>query len=727
MPLIVRGNILQSRGRVDWLPDGNVTQPALTFVSDTDTGFYRVSNDDIAISTGGISRLRLNSDGAIVTGNLDTTGHASITGNLDTTGHVSVTGNLDTTGHVSVTGNLDTTGHVSVTGNLDVTGFITGQGLAADLSISNVQICDSSWTPIDDTHVGLSDGYILVNGVGLAPGSAVQIGGVNAPAVSYVSGTQLRVQTPAKSTGTYNVTVVRGDTKTATLTSAISYSQDVVFTTASTLGPVYQYLPLTETIVATSDSNVMYSNITALPTQVTLDANSGLLEANIGNSGGNVETLFSFDLKAEDEELQDAIQTFLLQYYPFAAGKIVPSDSELNAYFGWSCSISSDGTRAIVGAYPDDETGGADSGAAYIFVQDGSSWIQESKLVPSDSEASANFGISCSISGDGTRAIVGAYLDDETGGADSGAAYVFTRSGTSWAQESKLVPSDSQASAQFGHSCSISSDGTRAIVGAYGDNETGGSASGAAYVFTRSDTSWVQEIKLVPSDSEAGASFGYSCSISDDGTRAIVGAYLDDATGGGDSGSAYVFTRSGTSWAQEIKLVPSDSEASANFGISCSISGDGTRAIVGAYLDDETGGANSGAAYVFTRSGTSWAQESKLVPSDSEAGAFFGRSCSISSDGMRAIVAAYLDDATGEVNSGAAYVFTRSGTSWAQEIKLVPSDSQASAYFGSSCSISSDGSRAIVGAYADNETGGAYSGAAYIFQRTYTGWVETAP
>ena len=313
MPLIVRGNILQSRGRVDWLPDGNVTQPALTFVSDNDTGFYRVSNDDIAISTGGVSRLRLNSDGAIVTGNLATMGHASITGNLATTGHA------------------------SITGNLDVTGFITGQGLAADLAISNVQICDSSWTPVDDTHVGLTEGYILVNGVGLAPGSAVQIGGVNAPAVSYVSDTQLRVQTPAKSTGTYNVTVVRGDTKTATLTSAISYSQDVVFTTASTLGAVYQYLPFTETITATSDSNVMFSNITALPVQTTLDANSGLLEANIGSSGGNVETLFSFDLKAEDEELQDAIQTFLLQYYPFAAGKIVPSDSEASALFGYSC------------------------------------------------------------------------------------------------------------------------------------------------------------------------------------------------------------------------------------------------------------------------------------------------------------------------------------------------------------------------------------------------------
>ena len=166
---------------------------------------------------------------------------------------------------------------------------------------------------------------------------------------------------------------------------------------------------------------------------------------------------------------------------------------------------------------------------------------------------------------------------------------------------------------------------------------------------------------------------------------------------------------------------------SAQFGWSCSISGDGTRAIVGAYLDDATGGANSGAAYVFTRSGTSWAEESKLVPSDSEVSAQFGWSCSISGDGTRAIVGARYDDATGVTDSGAAYVFTRSGTSWAEEIKLVPSDSEASGQFGWSCSISDDGTRAIVGARYDNATGGADSGAAYLFQRAYNGWVETAP
>jgi hypothetical protein len=695
------------------------------------------------LTSGTIDPARIAGDYSVAT--LTITGNANIGGTttIQPSGHIIPAANLvydlgsstnvwrdiylsGSTIHLGNATISETAGNVVIS-KLNISGSLTADGLQADLSISNVQICDSSWTPVDDTHVGLSDGYILVNGAGYAPGMLVQIGGTNAAATSYVSSTQLRVQTPAKSTGTYDVTVVRGDTKTATLTSAVSYSQDVVFTTASTLGPMYQYLPFTETITATSDSNVLYSNITALPVQMTLDANSGLLEANIGSSGGNVDTLFSFDLKAEDDELQDAIQTFLLQYYPFAAGKIVPSDSEASAQFGWSCSISSDGTRAIVGAYLDDATGGANSGAAYVFTRSGTSWVEESKLVASDSEAGARFGQSCSISGDGTRAIVGAVWDDATGGADSGAAYVFTRSGTSWVQESKLVASDSEAGARFGESCSISSDGTRAIVGAYKVTATGGSNSGAAYVFTRSGTSWVEESKLVPSDSEASAQFGSSCSISSDGTRAIVGARLDDATGGSNSGAAYVFTRSGTSWVEESKLVPSDSEASAQFGFSCSISSDGTRAIVGAVYDDATGGGDSGAAYVFTRSGTSWAEESKLVPSDSEAAARFGISCSISSDGTRAIVGANGDDATGGADSGAAYVFTRSGTTWAEEIKLVPSDSEAGAQFGQSCSISSDGTRAIVGAYLDDATGGADSGAAYLFQRTYTGWVETAP
>ena len=688
MPLIVRGNILQSRGRVDWLPDGNVTQPALTFVSDTDTGFYRVSDDDIAISTGGVSRLRLNSDGA------------------------------------SLAGNLTTTGNVTITGNLDVTGFVTGQGLAADLSISNVQVADSEWNVVDDTHVGLTEGYILVNGAGFAPGSMVQVGGTNAAATSYVSSTQLRAQTPAKSSGTYDITVIRGDTKTATIASAVSYSDAVTWVTTSPLDAVYQYLPFATTLQATSDSNVVYANTTALPTSVTLNSSTGVLDGNILT--GNADTLYSFDVKAEDEELQDAVRTFLMQYYPFAAGKISASDTEASAYFGYSCAVSADGTRVVVGAYSDDATGGADSGACYVFSRSGGSWVQETKLIPSDSEASAYFGWSCAIDSAGSRVVVGAYSDDATGGADSGACYVFSRSGTSWSEETKLIASDSEANAQFGWSCAIDSTGTRLVMGARHDDATGGADSGAAYVFSRSGTTWSEESKLVASDSEASAWLGYSCAISGDGTRVVVGARHDAAAGGANSGAAYVFSRSGTSWSEESKLVPSDSEASARFGQSCAIDSTGSRVVVGAYLDDAAGGADSGAAYVFSRSDTTWSEESKLIASDSEAGAQFARSCAIDSAGSRVVVGASHDDATGGADSGACYVFSRSGTSWSEDTKLVPSDSENGAQFGFSCAIDSTGSLVVAGAPYD-DAGATNAGAAYLFQRTYVGWKETWP
>ena len=663
MPLIVRGNILQSRGRVDWLPDGNVTQPALTFVSDTDTGFYRVSNDDIAISTGGVSRLRLNPDGAVVTG------------------------------------------------NLDVTGFITGQGLAADLAISNVQICDSSWTLVDDTHVGLSEGYILVNGIGLAPGSAVQVGGVNAPAVSYVSDTQLRVQTPAKSTGTYNVTVVRGDTKTATLTSAISYSQDVAFTTASTLGPVYQYLSFTETITATSDSNVLYSNITNLPVQTTLDANSGLLEANIGISGGNVETLFSFDLKAEDEELQDAIQTFLLQYYPFAAGKVQMPVPELDAYFGGSVALSDDGSRAIVGANLEDE-GTTNGGACYVYKASGGTWTLEQQILPSP--VSGYFGNSVSMDSDGTRVAIGAPYD-ATGGSGAGAVFIYKREGTVWSLEQKLLADDTGTNQILGNSISISDDGAYVVAGANGD----ASNTGAAYVFARTGTTWAQQQKILPSDSEAGAQFGFSCGISGDATRLVVGAYYDDATGGAGSGAAYVFTRSGTSWAQESKLVAAASQAGEGAGNSVAIDRNGTRIVVGAYWRTVSSLTLAGAAFVWKRTGTTWAEEATFVSSSPEATDYFGYACGIDANGERVIIGS-----PGMSVAGVASIFVRNpGTTvWTEETKLFG----VGQWFGGSCSISGDGTRALVGdKYED--AGATDAGAAYFFQRTYAGWVETAP
>ena len=184
---------------------------------------------------------------------------------------------------------------------------------------------------------------------------------------------------------------------------------------------------------------------------------------------------------------------------------------------------------------------------------------------------------------------MGAQENDDNG-TNSGSAYVFKRAGASWAQETKLLPSDGATIDVFGISVSISGD--YAVVGAHRDRDNG-SFSGSAYVFKRTDVTWTQEAKLLPSDGAADDQFGISVSIS--GDYAVVGAQENDDNGS-NSGSAYLFKRSGTSWAQETKLLASDGAAADEFGRSVSISGD--YAVVGAWRDNDNG-TDAGSAYLY--------------------------------------------------------------------------------------------------------------------------------
>jgi regulation of enolase protein 1 (concanavalin A-like superfamily) len=388
--------------------------------------------------------------------------------------------------------------------------------------------------------------------------------------------------------------------------------------------------------------------------------------------------------------------------------KIQASDKQAGDKFGYSVSISGDGNTAIAGAYNED-TGATDAGSAYIFTRSGTTWTQQAKIQASDKQAYDQFGWSVSISSNGNTAIVGAYTED-TGGSSAGAAYIFTRSGTTWTQQAKIQASDKATSDLFGYSVSISGDGNTAIAGALFE-EYGGSA----YIFTRSGTTWTQQAKIQASDRQASDFFGSSVSMSSNGNTAIVGAMFED-TGGSSAGAAYIFTRSGTTWTQQVKIQASDKQASDNFGVSVAISDDGNTAIVGAYTED-TGGTNAGAAYIFTRSGTTWTQQAKIQASDKQASDFFGHSVAISSNGNTALVGAY-NDHTGSDRTGSAYIFTRSGTTWTQQARIQASDKQASDNFGWSVAISDDGNTTIAGAY-NEDTGGTDTGAAYIFEKSY--------
>ena len=264
--------------------------------------------------------------------------------------------------------------------------------------------------------------------------------------------------------------------------------------------------------------------------------------------------------------------------------KLLASDGAAWDEFG--CSVSVSGDTAVVGAIYDDDNG-YNSGSAYVFVRSGSTWSEQAKLTASDGAADDYFGRSVSVSGD--TAVVGALGDDDNGSA-SGSAYVYVRSGTSWTEQAKLTASDGAADDRFGLSVSVSGD--TAVVGAFWDDDNG-SDSGSAYVFVRSSGVWTQRQKLTASDAAAGDSFGCSVSVSAD--TAVVGAFYDDDNGG-DSGSAYVFVRSGSTWTERAKLTGSDGAADDRFGGSVSVSGD--TAVVGAYGDDDNG-TTSGSAYVF--------------------------------------------------------------------------------------------------------------------------------
>lgn len=318
---------------------------------------------------------------------------------------------------------------------------------------------------------------------------------------------------------------------------------------------------------------------------------------------------------------------------------LVAADPAPVDYVGWAVDISGD--TIVLGSYGNN-AGGVDSGAAYVFTRTGTSWTQQAKLVAADAAPGDGFGYSVGISGD--TIVVGAPLED-AGGGDAGAAYVFTRSGTIWTQQTKVVASDAAVLDNFGAAVAIDLDSI--VVGSPGDGDGVEENRGSAYVFTRAGATWTEQAKPVASDGAAGDLFGNSVAI--DGDAVAIGAPLDDGTAD-DSGSGYVFVRSAGSWSQQAKLVAGDPEAGDRFGFSIGI--DATRTVVGADREG-VAGSQAGAAYVFDRVGGTWSQTTKLLASDSAVGDQFGYSVDIAG---RMVVGAHLDDDRGN-NAGAAYAF----------------------------------------------------------------------
>ncbi len=367
--------------------------------------------------------------------------------------------------------------------------------------------------------------------------------------------------------------------------------------------------------------------------------------------------------------------------------KLTAGDAETGDNFGWSVDI--DGEYAIVGAYHDDDNG-RNSGAVYFYEWDGTAWGNEQKMTAHDGASYDEFGYSVAIHGE--LAIVGAHRDDDNG-SSSGSAYIYLRNSTGWAYGQKI--SAGSADDRFGISVDI--DGDYAVIGAAYDDDNASNA-GAAYVYTWNPTTfqWEQQAKISAVDGDIDDLFATSVSLS--GPSLLIGAHFDDPLAS-NSGSAYLFRRSGSVWTQEQKLQPAIGAADDYFGASVALSGD--LAVIGAYQRDH-GASNTGAAYVFRYSGGSWTEETMLTASDAAAGDNFAYSIAAIDDAI-CVGARYTDN-----NDGSAYIFHHESLVWREVAKLKADDGSVGSGFEFGWNVALNRSQAIVGARLNGNQGAAY-------------------
>jgi hypothetical protein len=328
-----------------------------------------------------------------------------------------------------------------------------------------------------------------------------------------------------------------------------------------------------------------------------------------------------------------------------SGSKLVGAEVIGPAEQGWSVALSADGKTAIVGGIVDKRL----TGAVWVFTRSRDVWTQQgAKLVGTGAVGQAGQGCSIAISADGQTAIIGGAYDNRS----VGAAWVFARSGDVWTQQgSKLLGIDALGAARQGSSVALSANGDTAIVGGVGDN----SGTGAAWAFARRGGVWIQQgAKMVGTGAVGSARQGSSVALSADGETAVVGGVGDNSY----TGAAWAFTSSGGVWTQQgAKLVGTGAVGSASQGHSVALSADGSTAMVGGPHDN----SHNGAAWAYTRSVGSWAQQgAKMVGTGAVGKARQGSSVALSADGNTAIEGGISDD----MLTGAAWIHTRNGDIW---------------------------------------------------------------
>jgi len=373
--------------------------------------------------------------------------------------------------------------------------------------------------------------------------------------------------------------------------------------------------------------------------------------------------------------------------------KITACDAAASDYFGHSTDVYEE--WAVVGATRDDFYGN-DSGSAHVYKLGVNGWELSQKLIPSIGEATDYFGRTVAIY---DNTILVSATRNSLIGYQTGAVFVFEFNGEYWEETQVLAPSDLIANEHFGIALDL--NGNNLVVGAYDDDN--GNASGSVRVYEKVSGTWQLSTKIISSDGSSGDRFGSSVAISEDGII-VVGAGYDDDTAG-NSGSAYIYNKSGSDW-NEQKIVAFDANYNDYFGYDVAI--DSNIVIVGAYYDTDTY-SRQGSVYFFTEVGGVWQEDGKIYAPNPNSNDNFGISVDI--DYEYIIVGASESDSLFS-NAGITYIYGMDDSNWQHINTIVASDGDYGDKFGYSVGISDY--RAIVSSI-HNDAVDTNSGAAYIY------------
>jgi hypothetical protein len=392
--------------------------------------------------------------------------------------------------------------------------------------------------------------------------------------------------------------------------------------------------------------------------------------------------------------------------------------------FGFSVALSGDGNTLAVGATLEDsnargingnqsDNSAESAGAVYVYVRTGSTWTQQAFVKASNTDAGDQFGWSVALSHDGSTMAVGAQSEAsgasginanqaDNAAADAGAAYVYVRRGTTWAQQAYIKASNAQGGDRFGFCLTLSGDGNTlgvcgydedgSATGVNGVQDNGSGGSGCAYVFVRRGVAWSQEAYVKASNTNPNSAFGSSIALSADGNTLAVGAADEDSlspgidgdqssvpVNEGSAGAVYIYGRTNGVWAQQAYVKSSNIGPVDLFGFRLAFSRDGNVLVAGA--PGQAGGGQglnahpqdfsaheSGAVYVFLRNGGKWTQNAYIKAPNSEEYDQFGSAVAVSGDGTSLAAASNGEDggskgADGDLNdnsvrdSGAIYIY----------------------------------------------------------------------